>query len=335
MSWEKLHETYAYDGIFLALGAGISVDSHLPNWQGLLQRLVSIQLDAGGDTLFDDLQNHGLSLSVIASLIEEHSLDRKTFINQVREALYRDFPYFRQEVTESNRGRFVQFIQETNPTLRSVASLCAIPSEVGHNYEANKRIHAIVTFNLDSLLQEYVAARYEKHLLRTIERPSKDRYQEKINIYHMHGSLRFDPKAGNPSKEAADAAILTEQDYFNFFNEPTSLFNYTFLYLLREFSCLFIGLSMQDNNIRRLLHYSKMERLRALISEEAPPIDREKLLRHYAVLKRTGKVHVDKAIEDTLVPLGTRVLWVNEYEEIPTQMEAMYRWVGENWDAVL
>jgi hypothetical protein len=334
MSWKKLGEIYAQDGIFLALGAGVSVGSQLPNWHDLLQRLASVYLDKGDNKLFEELKNHGFSLPVIASLLEERSSDRNEFIERVREMLYRDLPYFPDGVTKSNRRRFVQYIQDTNPTLHSIASLCAIPRDNRRTYEPNKRIQAIVTFNLDSLLQAYVYARYEKRLLRTIERPSASRNSDKINIYHMHGFLRFDPKAGDFAKEAPDAAVFTEQDYFDFFNQPTSLFNYTFLYLLREFSCLFIGLSMQDDNIRRLLHYSKMERLRAFLSEGVTTVSREKLLRHFTVLKRNGSVHVDKAIEDTLDPLGTRVLWVDDYAEIPVRIEEMYRSVGENWDVV-
>ena len=334
MSWKKLAETYAREGIFLALGAGVSVGSQLPNWRDLIQRLVSIHLDSGGSKLFEDLRDHDLSLPVIASLLEEHSPDRSEFIKRVREALYRDFPYFPEGITKSNRRRFVQNIQKTNPTLRAVAGLCAIPSENRRTYEANKRIQAIVTFNLDALLQAYVYARYEKRLLRTIERPSASRNPEKISIYHMHGFLRFDPKAGDPSKEAPDAAVLTEQDYFDFFNEPTSLFNYTFLYLLREFSCLFIGSSMQDDNIRRLLHYSKMERYRAFQSEGVTSVSREKLIRHYAVIRRSGKKHVDQAIADTLDPLGTGVLWVDDYAELPLRIAEVYRSAGGNWSDV-
>jgi hypothetical protein len=334
MSWKKLGETYAEDGIFLALGAGVSVDSQLPSWLGLLQRLVATHLNTRDNLLFEDLKNHGLSLPVIASLLEERSSDRSEFIKRVRESLYHDFPYFPEGITKSNRRRFVKYVQETNKTLRSVASLCAIPLENRRTYEANKRIQAIVTFNLDALLQAYVYARYEKRLLRTIERPSASRKPGKINIYHMHGFLRFDPKAGDPRKEAPDEVVLTEQDYFDFFNEPTSLFNYTFLYLLREFSCLFIGLSLQDDNIRRLLHYSNMERLRGFMKEGVISVSREKVIRHYAVLKRSGKVHVDKAIEDTLDPLGTRVLWIDDYAEIPMYFEGIYRSVGEKWEAV-
>lgn len=334
MSWERLRETYARDGIFLALGAGVSVGSQLPNWRGLIQRLVSVHLDSGDSQLFEDLEHSGLALPVIASLLEERSSDRSEFIERVRDALYLNFPYYPEGVTKSNRRRFVRTIQGTNPTLRSVASLCAVPAENGRTYEANPRIRAIVTFNLDALLQAYVYARYEQRLVRTIERPSASRVADKISVYHMHGFLRFDTKAGDLSKEAPDAAVLTEQDYFDFFNEPTSLFNYTFLYLLREFSCLFIGLSMQDDNIRRLLHYSKVERLRGYLSERVTSVSREKLVRHYAVLKRSGKAHVDEAIEDTLDPLATEVLWVGDYAEVPVQLAGMYRSAGGNWEAV-
>ena len=334
MSWKRLHQTYTKNGIFLALGAGVSIDSKLPNWQSLLQRLISNHSANTEHDLFNDLEHHGLSLPAIASLLEEYSTDRDDFVEKVREALYENFSYYPGGVTKSNRRGFVNSIHKMNPTLRSVASLCATRQQNSRVYNTNPRIHAIVTFNLDALLQAYVYARYEKRLLRTIERPSASRRPDKINIYHMHGLLRFDRKARDRSKEAPDSVVLTEQDYFDFFNESTSLFNYTFLYLLREYSCMFIGLSMQDENIRRLLHYPNKERLLAYKREGKTSIRRDKFLRHYAVLKRSKKAHVDKAIEDTLDPLGTRVLWVDDYDEIPARLKLLYESVGEKWDDV-
>lgn len=55
----------------------------------------------------------------------------------------------------------------------------------------------------------------------------------------MHGLLRFDEKRDDRGKEAQDRVVITEQDYYDFFNDPTSIFNYTSLHLLREHSCLF------------------------------------------------------------------------------------------------
>ena len=221
----------------------------------------------GDDSLFDEMRTEGISLPTIASVLEQGCTNRTQFIEQVREALYRTFSLFGADMTlQSNKRKLVRDVCETNPnlTLRAVAALCVVLSdESKQTYKDNAKdntehVRAIVTFNLDGLLQRYVRARYENgSLLRTVERAAKSPEIGEINVYHMHGLLRFDKKARRPRSEAADAVVLTEQDYFDFFNDPTSLFNYTFLYLLREFSCLFIGLSMQDENIRRLLHYSR------------------------------------------------------------------------------
>jgi hypothetical protein len=249
--------------------------------------------------------------------------------------LYRTFPFFPDGVSKGNRREFVRYVKENNPTLHAVATFCAVPNGGTGRYEPNPLIRGIVTFNLDAVLQAYVYARFEKRLLRTIERASASSNASKINVYHMHGFLRFDQSAGDLSKEAPDTVVLTEQDYFNFFNDPTSLFNYTFLYLLREATCLFIGLSMQDENIRRMLHLSKLERVRALTSEGVSASDaRAKSLRHFAILQHNRVSCVDKAIEDSLLPLGTRVLWVDEWAEIPERLRVLYESTGNDWSIV-
>ena len=151
----------------------------------------------------------------------------------------------------------------------------------------------------------------------------------------MHGYLRFDRKAGEQTKEAADSVVLVEQDYFDFFNDPISLFNYTFLYLLREYPCVFVGLSMQDENIRRLLHFSKLERLRAFEAEGKKEKNvRDKLIRHFAILLRHARSRVDEAIEDSLDPLGTKVLWIDSFAEIPARLADMYNAAGDDWARV-
>jgi hypothetical protein len=249
-------------------------------------------------------------------------------------------------------------------------------------YKANlKHIRAIVTFNLDSLLQEYTRARYNNPgLLRTIERATQSPDISKISVYHMHGLLRFDNKAKQAEKEAADAVVLTEQDYYNFFNDPMSLFNYTFMYLLREYSCLFIGLSMQDENIRRLLHYSREERRQSYLkkhpneSEDDAVRERvesylkkrpgkqeddaieelvqslqhdlkkltnktedkaiERSCRHFAILQHSDSPATDDAVENSLLALGTHVLWIANYDQIPTLLAKIYNSPSYKWDQV-
>jgi SIR2-like protein len=335
VNWDRLERAYEESGIVLALGAGVSMTSRIPKWTDLLDGLARAVMDGEGEDFFRGLIDRGVSLPVMASLLEERCSGREEFIERVREVLYRDFPFFPNGIPKPEAEQFVRHIKETNPTLHAIGSLCAIRDERTAMYRTNPRVASIVTFNLDSLLQAYTRRRFGTRLLRTIERASASSDRERICVYHMHGFLRFDKKARDRTKEAPDAVVLTEQDYFDFFNNPTSLFNYTFLYLLREYPCLFVGLSMQDENIRRLLHYSKMERVRGFLNEGLGVDEaRKKSLRHFAILHRTGAKHADRSVEQSLRQLGTEVLWIADYGEIPERIRGMYESAGEDWSLV-
>src|SRR5437763_12363729 len=90
--WAELGRVYREDEIVPALGAGVSMRSGIPNWEELMARLAGPV--PGGEELFAHLRGQGLSLQVIASIIEGRSPSREAFIQAVREALYRDFPFF-------------------------------------------------------------------------------------------------------------------------------------------------------------------------------------------------------------------------------------------------
>jgi SIR2-like domain len=337
MSWGRLRQTYKKYGLVLVLGAGVSLDSGLPTWDDLLTRVAAAEAD-GGTGLLDELsrmRDKDVPLPVVASVLQQRCGGRTEFVDRVRRALYRDFEFFPDGVTKSNRRQLVNSVRKRNPTLRAVASLCASRESGKDRYSPNPRIRAVVTFNLDAVLQAYAYARYEKRLLRTIDRASAQAIPDRINVYHIHGYLRFDNKVGDPAKEAPDLVVLTESDYFDFFNDPTSLFNYTVLYLLREWPCLFIGLSMQDGNMRRLLHFSTKERSAALESEHrgAEPAA-HRPLRHFAILKQSEWPQLVRALEDSLRALGTEILWVDDFDEIEPRLRDMYEAAGGRWDLV-
>jgi hypothetical protein len=162
---------------------------------------------------------------------------------------------------------------------------------------------------------------------------------KRTNLFHLHGLLRFDvgtAKSGrlDRSKEAPDGVVLTEHDYFDFFNAPNSMFNYTFLFLLREYSCLFVGSSMTDDNIRRLLYYSSSERRRHLLAEgeDEDEADR-RALRHFAILEHSSGVQ-DQLIESSLASLGVTPLWLDRYSELPTRLGHIYEATDTTWEAV-
>jgi hypothetical protein len=322
--------------VVLAIGAGVSAGDiagkGLPSWPELLRTIAKSSLGNDGPTVVDDLRSAGFSLPTIAGMLRNAC--RGSFPELVRQSLYANIPPRIRRGQAPDHGGIVAYIAKTNSTLRAAAALCAVRGTAGKRYARNPLIHAVVNFNIDGVLRAYVHARYGDPLLvRSVERPSKSRELAKIPIYYMHGLLRFDSRAGRQDKEASDRLVLTEHEYFDFFNNPTGLFTYTFLHLLREHVFLFVGLSMQDDNIRRLLHYSRSERCKAYLDEgrSAEEANR-RVCRHFAILPRGndgGRVH--DLVERSLRGLGVTPLWVDTFEDIPRRLAAIYERGGNSW----
>lgn len=334
MSWKDVTDQYKQRGLVLALGAGVSMNSGLPTWDDLLRRIARKVADTPveGDQIIDDLKSYGLGLPAIGSVLKAKGRTFK-FEELLRSELYREFP-FKKGITPASRQDFLRRTKLENKTLAAVAGLCAVKA-AGESFERNPRIQAIVNFNLDSVLRTYIYECYGDHLLRSIERATKDSDLSKISTYYLHGFVRFDVEGDDPSEDAPDKLVLTEQEYFDFFNRPTGLFNYTFLYLLREYCCLFVGLSMIDDNIRRLLHYSREERETAYKEEGRTSRARSRVIRHFAVIKKQkGKDGLNDLLAGSLQNLGVKVLWINDFDEIPDRFGEMYRAGGGDWESV-
>jgi len=327
--WKKLEDDYRQHGLVFALGAGVSLGCNLPDWSELLKRLAEVN---GVHSLADILEA-GFSLPSAAAVIERTYSDREEFSDSVRHALYREFPYYPNGYSKSRTGEFLSYVRTSNPTLRAVASFCG-KKIATQKFEANPHVHGVITFNLDALLQAYTTARFRKRILRTVDRPSASSISGKISVYHVHGFLRYDTRAGERTKEAPDAMVLSENDYFDVFSDPTSLFTYAFLYLLREHPMLFVGLSMQDDNLRRLLHYSARE-IRRAYEAEGVRVSESKILRHYAILERPKRDKLKGVIESSLAQLGVAALWLDDFKEIPDRLGALYETAeGMNWNDV-
>lgn len=361
--WKLLECSYECEGLVLVLGAGVSYGSRLPSWEDLLRGLAERILGPeDGPVLFDGLKDRGHRFPTIAGMIEQHWREdrraqaaqdgtsilrgnlQREYAEIVREELY---ARLRAELAAeeycglSQQQALVEHTRRHNPTLTAVAALCVQrtratgATDVGH-YQPNRRIYAVLTLNVDDLLQLYARGYYRPaRLLRTVERPSAQAGPGLIRVYHIHGHLRFDRSRQRPDKEAADALVFTEQEYYEFVNRPTGLFTYTFLHLLREHPCLFIGCSMYDDNIRRLLHYSREERRAALEAEGiAGDEATRQTIRHFAILKRDHMPEPDRLTAISLQRLGVIALWVDDFAEIPGRLHRVYESAGAKWDSV-
>jgi hypothetical protein len=201
------------------------------------------------------------------------------------------------------------------------------------NVIPNPLVKGVANTNFDALLTNYVTARYGVSLLRTIERAAARRSRHRIPMYHLHGFLQFwreDLEEGLP--EAPDTRVLTEQDFFNRYNAPTSVFTYTMLFLLREYSLLFVGASLKDDNMRRLLHYSTQERSRSYQAKRGS-VPEGKVRRHFAIMERP-RAGIEPAIDRSLGRLGVWPIWVSDVKHIPDRLGEIYSSVGDKWESV-
>lgn len=266
------------------------------------------------------------------ALLDSQRPETKTLVDLVRTALYRDFPFREVADTTAKRKALIEFVHHHNSTLRAVASLCAVKS--GDTFLPNSKIAGVVNFNVDSILRNCAHARYRTWLFKTVKGASATRSRERIPVYQMHGFIAYTENQQDEAGQRQEC-VFTEQQYFDFFNRPHSVFNYTFLYLLREYQCLFVGMSMLDDNIRRLLHYSTKERRYVLSggsSADGKP-DR-KALRHFAIMKRSGSRKVDDLMDISLRRLGTLGLWIDDHSEIPDRLGYIYQDSEIDWDDV-
>lgn len=319
--WNQLKKRYEERGLVLALGAGVSIGCKLPSWEELLLRVGKECLGEGGRRAVQELLASGTTLPAIAGVLDSKCPKGVRFLDLLADALYRNFPIRNTIKTAAQEHKLVRFVQMNNRTMQAVAAFCARTSS-GGEFVANERVHAVVTFNVDSVLRAYAHCRYRSYLFGTIESPTQIRRVGRIPIYQMHGFLRFDQKQRRAGDEPV-RCVFTEGEYFDFFNRPHSVFNYTFLYLLREFNCLFIGMSMHDENIRRLLHYSTSER-RDRFAAKGDEDSRRRALRHFAILKRSNSIMLDDLTDTSLKTLGTRVLWIDDFDEIPDRLAFVY-----------
>lgn len=145
---------------------------------------------------------------------------------------------------------------------------------------------------------------------------------QSLRLYHVHGFL---PKVATKSQLDTlhiRSICLTEADYNMLYNQPYSWPIASQLSFFRENICLFIGCSLSDPNIRRLLE----------ITAYNPP-------KHYAILPMMYKstdasgAVVPKQfttkdrlqIENHFYRIGINILWVRDYSAIPEWLHKLNR----------
>ena len=118
---------------------------------------------------------------------------------------------------------------------------------------ARSGIRHICNFNFDDLIAEALLTEGVDCQIAAPGEPFSAS-QEGITVYHPHGIL---PRFYSGQELDSSKIVFSEDDYHNLYSDPYSWANIAQLSLLTSNSVLFIGLSMQDPNLRRLIDIAR------------------------------------------------------------------------------
>jgi len=116
--------------------------------------------------------------------------------------------------------------------------------QLAHLCSAPGFVESIINSNYDSLFEHYLHERGVAFSV--LWSPDCRCPPNTVPVYHPHGYLKYQ---GGP----ATPIILAEGDYLAHSNQPYLWPNVVQLACLAQSPCLFVGCSMRDPNIRRLL----------------------------------------------------------------------------------
>jgi hypothetical protein len=321
-SWHRLRRVLNRYDIALFLGAGLSIPNKFPSWHALTSKLSGHSIEN-----VQLLEARGISLSAQLQLAKQaHSSDEQ-WINRLRDALYNGMLQQIDEVRshvprlsvgdfrnrdQAARERVLQFFEKKNPALLEIVRACSTKKE--GEVVANNQIGAILTTNLDAILQLCDRAVHgSPRMLRTVERATQNSVFEKISVYHLHGYLQM--QRSKPDEEASDQLVLTEDEYLERNDDPYSWASVVLHWAVREFPMVFVGCSMTDELVRRALRRSVRERIKHFQAvHPGQHLKEHRWRRQFAVVARDSDNMINQAINARYAYLGVWPLWVDNYE---------------------
>jgi len=220
-SIERLKKLHRDGRLCLFVGAGISKSCGLPDWNDLSAMVIKETWPDTGP--FDVLSKHERSVRSSysprdAMRLAKHKLGHQ-FSSVVTKCLY----------------------LEATALSSSVEAIVSL-----HN------VRRIICSNYDDLLEEGYTKRGTRFrpLVQGDVVPSDT---DEVLIFHPHGFL---PRGTYSRDYSKDPIILSEDDYHELYASPYSWPNVIQLNLLTSFNVLFVGCSLTDPNLRRLLDIS-------------------------------------------------------------------------------
>ena len=300
----KLQKKFQEGKLTLFCGAGISVEAGIPNWKVLLKELLESLFDE--KTIYDKIPLG--SRKEFTEIYYKHTSISSLIIGKyLKTGLQNKFPEYVRNVLYKNNPKSCELIDV-------IIELCR-PQREG------KPLHSIITFNFDDLIEQNLKANRIKYT--PIYSEGQRAKSKNIPVYHVHGYL---PQNTKLTKE--NQIVFSEDAYHSQFIDPFSWSNLVQLNHLSQNSCVLVGLSLTDPNLRRLLDVAHRK-------------NGDKKIRHYIFKKRLSYDEISKKMKEEGLSehldsfsssfieiselleerdaneLGLGVIWYNDYNEVP------------------
>lgn len=259
--------------VTLFLGSGVSASAGLPVWEELLARICAAFFEhwqlrpfRGTD---DPLPPCDLSIafweafewgSDATRLAAEFAKGNPLLVAQqikncIRE---RDWRYLLNKILYDSESGV-----HHSALMAALARLCA----------RLRVVAVVVNFNFDSLFEEHLAEEKVKHTV--VWSPRVQALRVRLPVLHPHGYLK---RGGGP----VTPLVLGEADYFEYSCTPYAWPDAVLVGYLSGSTCIFVGHSMTDPNVRRLLRVSSAvsgHRHFALLPRTIDTTERDRMFR--------------------------------------------------------
>lgn len=291
---ESLKAKYKNEELTLFLGAGVSFDSGVPLWEDLINKLLAKMIASrfkGTEMQPEELRKiidiaykNQENSSITQMRYIRSAFDKITYNKLVHDALYSNNPKINTSL------------------LRAISSICA-PSR------NHLGVQGIVTYNFDDLIERRL--RKDKISVNSIYDEDGCTDTNALSIFHVHGYLPqfFD-------EDNSHELIFSEEDYHRVYRDAYCWSNLVQLNYLREKSCLFIGCSLSDPNLRRLLDVASRnnEKPRHFALLKRPQIEKtDELSKHDIEIYRK----IDMSIKEKCFSMmGINIIWIDDFKEI-------------------
>ena len=300
----------------LFLGAGVSASANMPSWKNLLQSLMGEVSKLKDETLqaFKQLSSHVYEQCGDSNLVMARYLQTAIKLS-------------------GNSDSFATIVQKYLYSKNHSSPLLLILSSI----IKHKHVHEVITYNFDDILEQELEKRGMQQSIdfSSIAKDAEVSAHNTLPIYHVHGII--------PENGATSNIVFSEEEYHERYKDIYHWSNIEQIHALSRTHCFFIGLSMDDPNLRRLLDISRR-------------INESNTIPHYAFLKRTKLedycisdinnvckyLHVSESLIDKkkqaeiyslnyvvinniFRDLGVNVIWFDSFDELPKLLARVFK----------